>query len=65
MDEILKEIIEETKKESKNEAVNESRRYVLKIWSGIEIYKQDPYVIGCSAEAHKTMRCLLGCPVVL
>jgi len=49
---ILKEIIKQTEKETKKQAVKDARKYILSNWGGIKIYKEDPYVIGCSAEGH-------------
>ncbi len=49
---ILKEIIKKTEVNTKRDAVKEARKYILGNWGGIEIYKEDPYALGCSAEGH-------------
>lgn len=49
---ILNEIVKTTEIETKRKAVKDSKRYILNNWGGIKIYKEDPYVLGCSAEGH-------------
>jgi hypothetical protein len=50
--EVFKGIIKNTERDTKLKAVKDARKYILNNWGGIEIYKKDSHVIGCSAEGH-------------
>ncbi|MDO6355523.1 ISLre2 family transposase [Caloramator sp. CAR-1] len=50
--EIFKELASKAETNTEKERIKEVRRYILNNWEGIEIYKDDDDVIGCSAEGH-------------
>lgn len=49
---IIENLIDKESNESKKKDIFDTYRYIMNNWEGIEIYKKEEQVIGCSAEGH-------------